>query len=95
MNVDVKLVKRSATFTDEQGAKKRTTNFYIQVGKTYVPIQIVFFPNDKCEGRDPAFAGRMAVLTAVAEELPPKPDKPKGEPRATDELGEDPEQLPY
>lgn len=82
MLVDVKLVKKSASFKDEAGATKRTTNFYIQIGTTYVPIEVVFFPNDKCEGRDPQFAGRMAVLSAVAEELPPKPDKPREEAEA-------------
>lgn len=75
MNIQIRLVKKSVNFTDEQGVKKRTTNFYIQIGSTYVPIEVVFFPNDKCEGRDPAFAGRMAVLSAIAEELPPKEDK--------------------
>ena len=75
MTVDVKLVKRSTTYTDKDGVKKRGTNLYLQVGSEYIPIEVVFFPNDKCDGRDPAFAGRMAILTAVAEELPPKSQK--------------------
>ena len=77
MTVDVKLVKKHTTYTDKNGEQKRGTNFYLQVGNEYVPIEVVFFPNDKCEGRDPAFAGRMAVLTAIAEELPEKPAKTK------------------
>lgn len=75
MTVEVTLFKRSTTYTKQDGTKQRSTNFYLQVGSEYVPIEVVFFPNDKCEGRDPAFAGRMAVLSAVAEELPPKPTK--------------------
>lgn len=75
MTVDVKLVKKRTTYTDKNGEQKRGTNFYLQVGNEYVPIEVVFFPNDKCEGRDPAFAGRMAVLSAIAEELPSKPLK--------------------
>ena len=75
MIVEVKLVKKSTTYTDKDGTKKRGTNLYLQVGSEYVPIEVVFFPNDKCEGRDPAFAQRMAILCAVAEELPPKPSK--------------------
>lgn len=72
MTVEVKLVKRSKTYEKEDGTKQRGTNLYLQVGSEYVPIEVVFFPNDKCEGRDPAFAQRMAILCAVAEELPPK-----------------------
>ena len=75
MTVEVKLVKRSKTYEKEDGTKQRGTNLYLQVGSEYVPIEVVFFPNDKCEGRDPAFAQRMAILCAVAEELPPKSPK--------------------
>ena len=75
MIVEVKLVKRSTTYERQDGTKQRGTNLYLQVGREYVPIEVVFFPNDKCEGRDPAFAQRMAILCAVAEELPLKPPK--------------------
>ena len=75
MTVEVKLVKKSTTYEKQDGTKQRGTNLYLQVGSEYVPIEVVFFPNDKCEGRDPAFAQRMAILCAVAEELPPKPAK--------------------
>ena len=79
MTVDVKLVKKSTIYTDKDGEKKRGTNLYLQVGSEYIPIEVVFFPNVKCEGRDPAFAGRMAILCAVAEELPPKKSKESDE----------------
>ena len=75
MTVDVKLVKKSTTYTDKDGVKKRGTNLYLQVGSEYIPIEVVFFPNAKCEGRDPAFAQRMAILCAIAEELPEKSQK--------------------
>ena len=74
MLIDVKLVKKTVEY-DKDGQKKKGTNLYVQVGDEYVPIEVVFFPNEKCEGRDPAFAGRMAILSAIAEELPPKPTK--------------------
>lgn len=73
MTVEVKLVKKSVEYKKQDGTKQRGANLYLQVGSEYVPIEVVFFPNDKCEGRDPAFAQRMAILCAVAEELPPKP----------------------
>jgi len=72
MTFEVKLVKKSVTYEKEDGKKQRGTNLYLKVGNEYIPIEVVFFPNDKCEGRDPAFAGRMAILTAIAEELPTK-----------------------
>lgn len=75
MTVEVKLVKKSVTYKKQDGTEQRGTNFYLQVGSEYVPVEVVFFPNEKCEGRDPAFAGRMAILSAIAEELPPKPTK--------------------
>ena len=75
MIVEIKLVKKSTTYTKEDGSKQRGTNLYLQVGNEYVPIEVVFFPNAKCEGRDPAFAQRMAILCAVAEELPAKQQK--------------------
>lgn len=78
MTVEVKLVKKSTTYEKQDGTKQRGTNFYLKVGSEYVPIEVVFFPNDKCEGRDPAFAQRMAILCAVAEELPAKPPKAAG-----------------
>ena len=78
MTVEVKLVKKSTTYEKQDGTKQRGTNLYLKVGSEYVPIEVVFFPNDKCEGRDPAFAQRMAILCAVAEELPAKPPKAAG-----------------
>ena len=75
MTFDVKLVKKRITYDKQDGTKQRGTNLYLQVGSEYIPIEVVFFPNDKCEGRDPAFAQRMAILCAIAEELPEKPQK--------------------
>ena len=75
MTFDVKLVKKRTTYEKQDGTKQRGTNLYLQVGSEYIPIEVVFFPNDKCEGRDPAFAQRMAMLCAIAEELPEKPQK--------------------
>lgn len=75
MTVEVKLVKKNVTYEKQDGTKQRGTNFYVQVGREYIPIEVIYFPNDKCEGRDPAFSNRMAVLSAVAEELPPKASK--------------------
>ena len=82
MTVEVKLVKKLVEYNDKDGNKKKGTNLYIQVGDEYIPIEVVFFPNDKCEGRDPAFSGRMAILTAIAEELPPLPPKNTNTPGA-------------
>lgn len=81
MTFDVKLVKKRTTYEKDDGTKQRGTNLYLQVGSEYIPIEVVFFPNAKCEGRDPAFAQRMAILCAIAEELPEKPQKAEEKPK--------------
>lgn len=74
MTIEVKLVKRNVTY-QKDGKDQKGVNLYLQVGNEYVPIEVIYFPNEKCEGRDPAYAQRMAILCAVAEEMPPKPPK--------------------
>ncbi len=72
MTVEVKLYKKRAIYTDANGVEKRVWNLYVRVGTEYIPVDVVFFANDKCEGRDPAYAGRRAIIEAIAELIPPK-----------------------
>ena len=69
----VKLYKKEGTFTDKDTNEvKNFTNFYIECGSELIPVRIPYFKNAKCEGRDPAFQGRFAVLNSFAEPLPEK-----------------------
>lgn len=78
--MQVTLFKKNGTYTDKKDNKeKRFTNFYVKCGDELVPIEVCFFPND--EGRDFAYAGRKAVLSAFAAILPDK--------NATDKKNED------
>lgn len=68
----VGLFKKKGTYKDKEGKDKFFVNFYVECGDQMIPVEPKYFPNPKCDDRDPAFAGRKAVLEAFAEELPDK-----------------------
>lgn len=67
----VSLFKRKVEYESE-GQKKQATNFYIRCGEEgeLIAVDIHYFPNAKCEGRDPRFLGRKAVMENYATTLP-------------------------
>ena len=72
----VKLFKKVGTYVDKKdGKEKRFVNFYVQIGDQMIPVEPKYFPQDRFEGRDPGFAGRKAVMEAMAETLPDKPSE--------------------
>jgi hypothetical protein len=72
----VELYKKSGTYNDKtSGKEKRFTNFYVKCNDQLIPVEPVYFPNEKLEGRDPQYGGRKAVLEAFADELPTLPAK--------------------
>lgn len=72
MTVEVKVFKKEGTYTDKNGKEKQFTNFYLQANDKMIPIDVKYFPNDKFEGRDPGYQGRVAVLSLLAQPLPEK-----------------------
>ena len=71
--MEVKLYKKIGTYTEKETKKEKLfTNFYVQCGDQMIPVEPKYFPNAKCDNRDPQFAGRKAVLEAFAEPLPEK-----------------------
>ena len=72
MNVDVKIYKKEGTYTDKNGKEKLFVNFYLQANDKMIPIEVKYFPNDKFEGRDPGYQGRVAVLSMLAQPFPEK-----------------------
>ncbi len=73
MALEVKLFKQEGKYTDKKdGKEKRFVNFYLQCGDKNIPVDIRYFPNEKCDGRDPEYAGRKAVLETFAERIPDK-----------------------
>lgn len=72
MNVSVKIYKKEGTYTDKNGKEKQFTNFYLQCNDKIIPIEVKYFPNEKFEGRDPGYQGRVAVLSLLAETMPEK-----------------------
>ena len=69
----VQLYKQEGTYVDKKdGKEKPYVNFSLKCGDKYIPIEVKYFPNDKCEGRDPGFSGKKEVLKAFADVLPDK-----------------------
>ena len=66
------LFKRKVTYEDKDKNQKQATNFYIKCGENgeLIAVDIHYFPNAKCEGRDPGFLGRKAVMENYASPLP-------------------------
>lgn len=79
MTLEVKLYKKNVKFKDQNGEEKTGRNFYLNIGDEFVPINVCYFPNDKCEGRDPNFAGRVSLVSACAEWMPEKSRKQTSE----------------
>ena len=69
--MEVKLFKKIGNYTEKETGKERPfVNFYVQCGDQMIPVEPKYFPNAKCDNRDPQFGGRKAVLEAFAEVLP-------------------------
>ena len=69
---DVALFKRKVKYQSSDGKEKTATNFYVKCGEEgeLIAIDIHYFPNAQCEGRDPGFLGRKAVMENYATTLP-------------------------
>ena len=73
MTVEIKVFKRKGKYYSE--AKKKDvyfTDFFIELNGELIPIEVKYFKQEKFEGRDPGYAGRVAKLELVAENLPEK-----------------------
>ena len=71
MTVEIKVFKRKGKYFSE--AKKKDvyfTDFFIELNGELIPIEVKYFKQGKFEGRDPGYAGRVAKLELVAENLP-------------------------
>ena len=68
----VSLFKRKVNYKSQDGKDKQATNFYIRCGEEgeLIAIDIHYFPNPKCDDRDPGFLGRKAVMENYATTLP-------------------------
>ena len=71
VSVEVKIWKKEVTY-QKDGVDKRATNFFLQLNDQFIPIEVKYFPQDKFNGRDPGYQGRVSALSLVAEMLPDK-----------------------
>lgn len=73
----VQLYKKTGTYFSEKDNKdKPYTNFYIMCNDQLIPVEVKYFRNPQFENRDPGYQGRFSVLSAFAELLPDKEEKP-------------------
>ena len=74
----VELFKKKGTYKDKEGKDKPFVNFYVKCNDNLIPVEPKYFPNPKCDDRDPGFAGRKAVLESFATMLEDKKDDGSG-----------------
>ena len=79
VSVEVKIWKKEVTY-QKDGVDKRATNFFLQLNDQFIPIEVKYFPQDKFNGRDPGYQGRVSALSLVAEMLPDKEKPAKVDP---------------
>ena len=79
VSVVVKIWKKEVTY-QKDGVDKRATNFFLQLNDQFIPIEVKYFPQDKFNGRDPGYQGRVSALSLVAEMLPDKEKPAKVDP---------------
>ena len=66
---EAKLFKKLAKYTDKDGKEKTATNFFVQCGDVYVPVEVKYF-EDKETGQDYNYRSRKTLLSAFAETFP-------------------------
>lgn len=66
------LFKKVSKYTTSDGQEKTATRFYLRCGGTLVPVEVSYFEG-KDGSKDTQYAGRKAVMTAFADDLPEKP----------------------
>jgi len=76
---EVRLFKRSRSYTDKDGKDRVAVNFYLsnEEGKKLIPIEVKYFAKDEFGGRDPDYQGKKGFLEGLAETLPDKPSEDK------------------
>ena len=69
--MQVMLYKKEGKYTEKETQKeKRYVNFSVKVNDPLIPSEPCYFPNSKCDNRDPQFASRKGALEAIADPLP-------------------------
>lgn len=68
----VGLFKKVGKYISKKdGKEKLFTNFFVQCGSEFIPVELKFFEGE--DGKDFRYSSRKAVLSAFAETLPDKP----------------------
>lgn len=70
--MQVELFKKVSNYEDKDGNKKVAINFYLKLGSELVPIEVRYFEDKKFDGKDPNYRSRKLLLSAMAQEFPPR-----------------------
>ena len=71
MEVNVKLYKKEGTyFSKSKNKDVPYINFYLSINGNNIPVEVKYFPNEKFDGRDPGYSGRVAVMSTFAVPYP-------------------------
>ena len=70
--MQIELFKKVSNYEDKDGNKKFAVNFYLKLGSELVPIEVRYFEDKKFDGKDPNYRSRKLLLSAMAQEFPPK-----------------------
>lgn len=81
----VELFKRKNVYKDKDGNEKTGVNFSLKCGDILVPIEVRYFGKD--DKPDTQYASRKTLLSAFAEELPEREEKPEVKAEGTNANG--------
>ncbi len=90
---EVPLLKRRGSYVDNRtNERKFYTNFYLQCGDDWIPVEVEFQPNER--EVDVNYGSNKRVFSAYAEALPPKFDMNNGSTEGEPVPTEDAENAP-
>ena len=87
--MQVKLFKKNVNYVNKDGETKVATNYFVQCGDVLVPVEVKYFEN-KETGEDKNYRTRRSLMSAFAEELPEREQKPMAEQAKTEQVNDDP-----
>lgn len=87
--MQVKLYKKVVNYTNQDGEVKTATNYFVECGDVFVPVEVKYF-EDKKTHEDKNYRTRKTLMSAFAEELPEREKKTTATPNVEQADNSDP-----